>query len=355
MIPDSQLSSWYRFLELSSFTEMGLSDDGHTTNSSQSANVEDGQLLAALGYKQEFKREFSLFELFGFSFSITAIVPSISSVLFYSLPDGGPISMIWGWAASFVFLILIALAMAELGSSAPTSGGLYYWTYQFSPPRMRNPLSWVVGYTNTISYITGVAGVDFSCAVQIMVAASIASDLTFTPTIFQTYGVFCPILVCHVIIASMATKFLARSQYLFVTINIQLVLVILIGLPIATPLALKNSAGFTFRRFENITGWPDRCAFILGFLAPLWAAGGFDVGLHISEEAKNASIAVPWAVVINTAVGCVLGFGIQISLAFCMGPDMISILSSPIQQPMATILNNSFADRILKADICIQP
>jgi hypothetical protein len=31
-----------------------------------------------LGYRQEFKREFSILELFGFGFSITAVVPSVS-------------------------------------------------------------------------------------------------------------------------------------------------------------------------------------------------------------------------------------------------------------------------------------
>ncbi len=35
--------------------------------------------------------------------------------------------------------------MAELASAAPTSGGLYYWTYRFSSPRWRNLLCWIVG------------------------------------------------------------------------------------------------------------------------------------------------------------------------------------------------------------------
>jgi amino acid transporter len=67
------------------------------------------------------------------------------------------------------------------------------------------------------------------------------------------------------------------------------------------------------------------------------SAGGFDVGVHISEEAWNASVAVPWAIISVTAIGCILGFAIQISVAFCMGPDTLSILSDPVQQPMATV------------------
>lgn len=66
------------------------------------------------------------------------------------------------------------------------SGGLYYWAYQFSSPRFRDLLSWIVGYMNTISYIAGVSGIDWACAVQVMAAVSISSDETVIPTVYQT-------------------------------------------------------------------------------------------------------------------------------------------------------------------------
>ena len=49
------------------------------------------------------------------------------------------------WTVCGIFLSVIALAMAELGSAAPTSGGLYYWTFMFSSTRWRCLLSWIVG------------------------------------------------------------------------------------------------------------------------------------------------------------------------------------------------------------------
>lgn len=36
----------------------------------------DEELLASLGYKQEFKRAFTPFEVFGIAFSIIALLPS---------------------------------------------------------------------------------------------------------------------------------------------------------------------------------------------------------------------------------------------------------------------------------------
>ncbi|KAF7367000.1 putative amino-acid permease C11D3.08c [Mycena sanguinolenta] len=331
----------------------------------QAKPVDDSALLASLGYKQELKREFTAIELFGFGFSVSAIVPSVASVLAFSLPNGGPSAMIWGvrmdcyhlhpfaylvisglqWATASVFLMFIAMAMAELASSAPTSGGLYYWTYKFSSPRTRNLLCWIVGYTNTISYITGLAGSDWSCAVLIMAGATIGSNGAFVPTLHQTFGVFCAVVISHAIVASCATKFIARIQYLFIAINLALVLVMIIGLPSATPAEFKNSAKYAFGNFVNLTPWPNGYAFVLSFLSPLWSIGGFDLGVHISEEARNASVTVPWAILSVTAISCILGFAIQISVAFCMGTDTLGILSSPIQQPMATILLNSFGRR----------
>ena len=52
------------------------------------------------------------------------------------------------WATSSFFLTFIGLAMGELGSAMPTSGGLYYWAFAFSSPRWRRFISWIVGCKN---------------------------------------------------------------------------------------------------------------------------------------------------------------------------------------------------------------
>lgn len=56
----------------------------------------DEELLATLGYKQEFKREFSPLEIFGVSFSIIGLLPSMASVLSYAVVNGGGPAMVWG-------------------------------------------------------------------------------------------------------------------------------------------------------------------------------------------------------------------------------------------------------------------
>jgi hypothetical protein len=43
----------------------------------------DESVLVALGYKQEFKREFSLWTTFCVSFAVLGLLPSFASTLFY--------------------------------------------------------------------------------------------------------------------------------------------------------------------------------------------------------------------------------------------------------------------------------
>ncbi|KAG2119617.1 amino acid/polyamine transporter I [Suillus discolor] len=314
----------------------------------------DEMTLAKLGYKQEFHREFTPLEVAGLAFSFVGVVPSIVSVLFYTIPNGGPFAMVWGWAFACPFIMCIGMAMTELASAAPTSGGLYYWTYSLASPRCRNFLSWIVGYSNTIAIITGVASVNWACTIQIIAAISIASsDQAHATTNQQLYGIYAALFLSQAVIVSLGTKVLARLQRLFTLVNACLCFIIIITLPIATPPDYRNSANFALREFTNLAGWPSGFAFILSLMAPLYTIGGYDTSVHISEEVSNAAMAIPWAIVGSIAVSAVLGCGVNISLTFCMGTDVGSLLNSPIGQPMAQILFNSLGQQKALALWCL--
>jgi len=45
----------------------------------------DEEVLAALGYKPEFKREFSLWTTFCVSFAVLGLLPSFASTLYYGM------------------------------------------------------------------------------------------------------------------------------------------------------------------------------------------------------------------------------------------------------------------------------
>jgi amino acid transporter len=133
---------------------------------------------------------------------------------------------------------------------------------------------------------------------------------------------------------------LARLQNIYIVLNVLLCFVIIIGLPAATPPEFRNSAKVALWDFNDVTGWSKGYAFILSFLSPLWTICSFDSSVHISEESSNAASAVPWAIVNAIAISGVLGWAINMALAFCMGGDLESLVTS--SQPMAQIFSNSF-------------
>ena len=49
---------------------------------------------------------------------------------------------------------------ADMASAMPTAGGLYFWTHYYSSEKWKNPLSFLVGYSNTIGLIGGVCSID---------------------------------------------------------------------------------------------------------------------------------------------------------------------------------------------------
>lgn len=99
---------------------MGM-EEGSTSTVS-----DDDQLLATLGYRAELKREFSYLTVFGQSFGAMGIAPAIAESIIFSLGSAGAPGMVWTYLVGCLLLIPVALSLGELGSSMPTSGGLYY-------------------------------------------------------------------------------------------------------------------------------------------------------------------------------------------------------------------------------------
>ena len=123
----------------------------------------DEEVLAALGYKPEFKREFSLWTTFCVSFAVLGLLPSFAATLYYGMGYAGTPGMVWGWLIAMVFIQCVAMGMAELCSSMPTSGGLYYASAVLAPPGYGPFAAWITGWSNWLGQVTGAPSVDYAC------------------------------------------------------------------------------------------------------------------------------------------------------------------------------------------------
>ncbi|KAF9025547.1 hypothetical protein BDZ89DRAFT_1068181 [Hymenopellis radicata] len=56
-------------------------------------------------------------------------------------------------------------------------------------------------------------------------------------------------------------------------------------------------------------------------------------------------MAVPKAIILSAVISALLGWAVNIALAFNMGPDLELLLSDPIEQPMSSILFHAFGQK----------
>lgn len=83
-------------------------------------NVADDQLLAALGKKQELKRNFSPLSMLGLAFAILNSWTALSASLGLALPSGGSTSVLWGLVTAGVCNLCLSASLAEFLSAYPT-------------------------------------------------------------------------------------------------------------------------------------------------------------------------------------------------------------------------------------------
>ncbi|KZT30060.1 amino acid transporter [Neolentinus lepideus HHB14362 ss-1] len=312
--------------------ETGLSDLRHA----------DDVLLAELGYKAEFKREFSLLETVAFAFSIMGVVASVSSTFSFPLVSGGHVGMVFGWLIPSLFVFTIAASMAELTSSMPTSAGLYYFSAKLAPPKWSALASWITGWANVTGQVTLVCSIDFTCAQMITTAIAVGSDGAVTLGAGPTYGILWAILISHGIVCSAATNILARLNLAYVLINVGTTIAAITALLVCSGnKGTRVSTKDAFTMFENNTGWANSgWAFMLAFTAPMWTLTGYDSAAHISEEVAGAAKAAPIAILVGVGATASLGWLLFISASFATY-SVSDLLTTTLPLPMGQLFLNN--------------
>src|SRR6202163_4582251 len=127
------------------------------------AQSSDVDTLHRLGYAQELRRRMSTFSNFAVSFTIISILSGCLTLYQYGMNTGGPIIMTIGWPLVGIFVTLVGLSMAEVCSSYPTAGGLYYWAAKLGGQNSA-AWSWFTGWFNLLGQVAVTAGIDFGLA-----------------------------------------------------------------------------------------------------------------------------------------------------------------------------------------------
>lgn len=190
-------------------------------------------------------------------------------------------------------------------------------------------------------------------AAMILSSASLTNP-NYNVENYQIFLLTTLIMVIHGFISSMPTLWIARFNSVGTTLNIIALLVVIILVPAAT----KNNPKFTdsatvWGTITNGTEWPDGIAILMSFVSVIWTMSGYDAPFHLSEECSNANIASPRAIVLTSGVGGILGWALQLVIAYTV-TDIAAVLGA--NQPWAgfcyQVLSEKAALSVISLTIC---
>ncbi|KAK1301762.1 hypothetical protein QJS10_CPB12g00282 [Acorus calamus] len=307
--------------------------------------------LNELGYKQELKRDLSVLSNFAFSFSIISVLTGITTLYNTGLTFGGPVAMTFGWFVAGFFTMSVGLSMAEICSSYPTSGGLYYWSARLSGVNWAPFASWMTGWFNIVGQWAVTTSVDFSLAQLLQVIILLSTGGNNGGYHASKYVVICfhgGILLLHALLNSLSINLLSLFGQFAAAWNVLGVFVLMILIPTVAP--QKASASFVFTHFntENDAGIHNKLyIFVLGLLMSQYTLTGYDASAHMTEETKNADRNGPKGIISAIGISIIVGWGYLLGITFAVTniPYLLSSENDAGGYAIAEVFYQAFKNR----------
>ncbi|KAF9114593.1 hypothetical protein BGX27_010349 [Mortierella sp. AM989] len=292
---------------------MEINEKGHPANYN-----EDEARLADLGYKQNMKRQFTGLQNFGFTLTNASVLIGIVPLYGFGMATGGPVAIIYGWILVAFFVMFIGLGMAEICSTFPTAGGLYFWTAKLGGPKWGPMFSWYEAWFNMLGQVAG-------CSGSVLSAATFMNQLIsfWEPEYVVDGKKNFYIMAAMMILAGVVNTAGGRalkvasltSVFIHIVGTIVIILAVLIGAPKLQP------AKFVFTDFEDFTGYTAAGAspafvFMLGLLQSQWSMLGYDASAHMSEETEKSYVNGPRGILMSIFASVMIGLGLALALTF---------------------------------------
>ncbi|XP_075522298.1 amino-acid permease BAT1 homolog isoform X1 [Primulina tabacum] len=308
--------------------------------------------LHELGYKQELKRDLSVLSNFAFSFSIISVLTGVTTLYNTGLNFGGPVSIVYGWLIVGGFTMSVGLSMAEICSSYPTSGGLYYWSAKLAGPGWAPFASWITGWFNIVGQWAVTTSVDYSLAqlIQVIILLSTGGKNgggyeASKYVVILIHGV---ILFLHAILNSLPISWLSFFGQLAAAWNVLGVFVLMILIPLVA--TEKASAKFVFTHFNTDNGEGINSKlyiFVLGLLMSQYTLTGYDASAHMTEETKNADENGPKGIISSIGISILVGWGYILGITFAVTkiPNLLNPENAAGGYAIAEIFYQAFKSR----------
>jgi amino acid permease (GABA permease) len=280
----------------------------------ETALTSDEETLHRLGYAQELRRRMSGFSNFAVSFTIISILSGCLTLYGYGMGTGGPAIIVWGWPIVGIMTLFVGLSMAEVCSSFPTAGGLYYWSAKLARTN-GGAWSWFTGWFNFLGQVAVTAGIDFGAA--FFINAFLSLEWGVSTAHWVTILIFACVLLLHGILNQFGIKLVSLLNDVSVWWHILGVLIIVSVLTFVP--THHASAKYVFTSTFNTTGWHSIFyVLLLGLLLAQYTFTGYDASAHMTEETHNAARSGPRGIVMSIVVSLFAGWILLIGITFAI-------------------------------------
>ena len=285
---------------------------------------QDTKDLHAMGYAQELDRSMSKFSNFAVSFTIISILSGCLTLYGYGLLHGGPPVMLWGWLLVGVLVLFAGMSMAEICSSFPTAGGLYYWAAKLAPGNSAPIWSWFTGWFNLVGQVAVTAGISFGCAFSISAFLNIWTGNAYWLSPGHTIAILAIVLFIQGLLNTFGVHLVALLNDVSVYWHLVGVAVIFILLFWAPSSGSHQTASFLFgsegwNAFKGLSGFSlPFYVFLIGLLNAQYTFTGYDASAHVSEETVQARISAPKGIVNSIWISLIAGFVLLLAVSFAL-------------------------------------
>ncbi|EPS72629.1 hypothetical protein M569_02126, partial [Genlisea aurea] len=286
--------------------------------------------LNQLGYKQELKRSLSVLSNFAVSFSCISVLTGVTTLYNTGLTYGGPASMVYGWIVVGIFTLFVGYSMAEICSSFPTSGGLYFWSANLAGPTWAPFASWITGWFNIVGQWACTASVDFSfaqlIAVIILLSTGGKNGGGYECSKYVVIAFHGGTLLLHAILNSLPIFWISLMMKIASAWNVFGVFVLMIAVPLVA--TEKATPQFVFNHFyaDNGEGINNRpYIFFIGLLMSQYCLSAYDSSAHLTEETMNSDKNGPIGIVNAIGISIAVGWAYIIGITFAV-TDIPSLL-----------------------------
>ncbi|KFY40308.1 hypothetical protein V495_05484 [Pseudogymnoascus sp. VKM F-4514 (FW-929)] len=308
-----------------------------TDGSSVSIEQPTAGLINASGHVQELQRHFSLLSLCSVAITTGNTWVAIGGGIVIAIYNGGPPGVIYELIAVSVFYWLIALSIAELASSMPSSSGVYHWA-SITAGKYGRPCGYFAGWWNFLAWVFGAASIS-----SILANQTVSMYALFHPEfVAKSWHVFISYLICTwlccltVLFGNRALPMVGNLGGFLIIAGVLVCIIVCVVMPKVNGLPYA-SHDFVWSDWQNLTGYKENgFVFVAGMLNGAFAVGSPDCVTHLAEEIPNPSRNIPKAMFAQYSIGFVTALCYIIALFYSI-QDLDEIFELTSTFPLAYI------------------